>query len=169
MLIQNKKLLWQGHPVYAKAVINRILQEQWKPDTQQQLEDLKKRAAAYERYWKDGGALTKKSKAAGLQLLQDGKNEPVILNSIAWTMLTKAKTSQPPLQLALLIAKAANDGANGKNYNILDTYARSLYLTGKPLEATKVQAKAVSMCQIQHGRCASLYAVLDVYRSGGRL
>jgi len=67
------------------------------------------------------------------------------LNEIAWTLLTDEKIKTRNLKLAMKMAKAAFDASEGKDANIIDTYARALFDTGKVAEAVKQQKRAIEL------------------------
>jgi len=69
-----------------------------------------------------------------------------VLNEIAWTLLTDEKLKKRDLKLAVKFAQAAYDATAGKDANILDTYARALFDTGKIADAVKQQKRAVELC-----------------------
>lgn len=68
-----------------------------------------------------------------------------MLNEIAWTLLTDEKIKQRNLKLATKLAQGAVDASEGKDPNILDTFARALFDTGKINEAIKQQQRAVEL------------------------
>ena len=67
------------------------------------------------------------------------------LNEIAWTLLTDEKIKVRNLKLAMKMAKAAFDASEGKDANIVDTYARALFDTGRVAEAVKQQKRAIEI------------------------
>ena len=68
------------------------------------------------------------------------------MNEIAWTLLTDEKIKHRNLKLAMKFARAAFDSTEGKDANVLDTYARALFDTGKVDEAVKQQKRALELC-----------------------
>ena len=69
----------------------------------------------------------------------------MMLNEIAWTLLTDENIKQRDLTLATKLAKAAYDVSEGKEASIVDTYARALFDTGKVTEAIEHQKKAIEL------------------------
>ena len=69
---------------------------------------------------------------------------PVLLNQIAWIILTEDSVKHRDVALALNLAKSAVDASEGKEPGILDTYARALFDSGKVAEAIEQQQKAIT-------------------------
>ena len=80
--------------------------------------------------------------AAGIEKL-DIQN-PEMLNNIAWSILTDENIQQRDLPLATRLAKKALDATEGKEFHILDTYARALFDAGNVSEAIDYQKQAVA-------------------------
>jgi len=72
-------------------------------------------------------------------------NNPVLLNELAWDILTREDVKYRDLKLALRAAKVANERSDAKNPAILDTYARALFDNGHVQEAIETQKKAVGL------------------------
>jgi thiol-disulfide isomerase/thioredoxin len=71
----------------------------------------------------------------------------MMLNDIAWALLTDQKIKKRDLPLALKLARAAYDASEGKEAAIVDTYARAMFDNGKMDEAIQLQKKAVELCK----------------------
>jgi thiol-disulfide isomerase/thioredoxin len=71
----------------------------------------------------------------------------MMLNDVAWSLLTDEKIKNRDLNLAAALAKAAYDACDGKESSIVDTYARALADTGKLSEAVRYQKAAVELCK----------------------
>lgn len=67
------------------------------------------------------------------------------LNEWAWILLTDERIKNRDLDLATKLAAAAVDASDGKDANILDTYARALFDSGKTADAINIQRKAIAM------------------------
>jgi hypothetical protein len=78
--------------------------------------------------------------------LANSKN-PQLLNQVAWTILTDEGIKKRDIPLATQLAKAAVDASEGKDANILDTYARALFDGGKTADAIATQKKAISKAE----------------------
>ena len=70
---------------------------------------------------------------------------PVVLNELAWSLLTDQRIKKRDLKLALKFAQAASDACEGKEPAVLDTLARALFANGKLQEAIAQQKKAVEL------------------------
>ncbi len=66
-------------------------------------------------------------------------------NGLAWTLATTTGIDQRGLALAEKIAERANTAAKEKDPEILDTLARTRFLTGKTNEAVATEQKAVDI------------------------
>jgi thiol-disulfide isomerase/thioredoxin len=86
-------------------------------------------------------------------------------NELAWKMLTDTNIKERNLALAEKIAMRANDAAQGKDANILDTLARARFMQGKKDDAIALQEKAIKMAESDEQK-SSLQKSLDEYKSG---
>ncbi len=64
-------------------------------------------------------------------------------NEIAWTLLTDENIKTRNAKLALKFAQAAFAASGGKNPDVLETYARALFVTGRMDEGLKYLEQAV--------------------------
>ncbi|MHB1307953.1 MAG: hypothetical protein ACYC23_12830, partial [Limisphaerales bacterium] len=104
-------------------------------------------SAAFQQYMEAAVANdADQTKALGEKLARTDCKDPEILNQIAWTLLTEESLKNRDLVLATQIAKAARDASQGKDSNVLDTYARALFDSGKVEEAIAEQKLAVELC-----------------------
>ena len=85
-------------------------------------------------------------------------------NEIAWTILTDEKIKNRNLPLAMKFARAAFTASEGKDANILDTYARALFDTGKVSEAIEQQKRAIELCDDKEKK-AELKHTLQRYQA----
>ena len=67
-----------------------------------------------------------------------------ILNEWAWTILTDERVKTRDYALATRLAKAAVDTTDGKEANVLDTYARALFDSGETVAGIEWQKKAIA-------------------------
>ena len=82
------------------------------------------------------------------RLAMDFKDNPMLLNEMAWGIVDPAaKLEKPNYDAALILAKAAADATEMKDPNILDTYGMALYKKGRKAEAITVQTKAVELAK----------------------
>ena len=103
-------------------------------------------------------------KVAG-QIADEEKDNAMVLNELAWTLVTTKEIEKPDLALAERIARQANDAAKGEDPAILDTLARVIFMKGDQKAAIELQAKAVGMCEDEEAK-AMLQETLDSYKAG---
>jgi len=90
--------------------------------------------------------------------------DPETLNELAWTILTDESVKTRDLGLATRLAKAGVDASEGKDFAVLDTYARALFDSGKIADAVDCQKKAVAACENETAK-AELQATLKKYQA----
>ena len=86
-----------------------------------------------------------KTQQQGEKLLKELEGNALLLNELAWTLLTGEWIRGRDMDLAFRAAKAAYDACEGKDAAIVDTYARALFDTGKKEEAIEHQKKAIAL------------------------
>ena len=98
------------------------------------------------------------------QLSEGSKNGVMALNQMAWETAIRKESSRQELDLAERIARHANDAAEGKNAEVLDTLARVLFLKGEKKPAIEFQDRAAQLAEGR--RQAQFRATLDSYKEG---
>jgi tetratricopeptide (TPR) repeat protein len=93
--------------------------------------------------------------------------QALLLNEMAWTLLTEGRIKKRDLPLATKLAKAAYDACEGKEATIVDTYARALADSGRLDEAITYQKRAVDLAQ-DEGLKTDLAASLKKYQDRRR-
>jgi len=78
-------------------------------------------------------------------LSQAQKDNAMLQNDLAWRILTDKKSEQRDLDLAVTIAKRADEAAKGADANIIDTLARAKFMKGNKEEAIALQEKALKL------------------------
>lgn len=81
----------------------------------------------------------------------NGKEDPQLLNELAWTILDTKELKTPDYDVALSIAKQAADVTKHADAMILDTYSLALFKKGDVAKAIEVQTKAVEMAKKMSG------------------
>jgi predicted Zn-dependent protease len=84
------------------------------------------------------------SEAATKLLAKNGDNA-MMLNQLAWTMLTSKDLKDPDTGVIEKIAVQASKAAQDKDASILDTLARAYWVNGKKDKAVETQAAAVKL------------------------
>ena len=102
-----------------------------------------------EEYFRLVRSTGKEQQAAELggRILEGGRDNPALMNQLAWEILAQEGIVSRDLELALAAAEAANKATNGENVAVLDTYALALFETGEKKKAIKVQTKAVELAK----------------------
>lgn len=93
-----------------------------------------------------------KAAELGKKIMATESTNPMLLNELSWAILTDKNVKIRDYPLALKLAKAAVDATSGKDENILDTYAKALFESGKKEEAIAQQKKAIELCKDQDRR-----------------
>jgi len=91
-------------------------------------------------------------------------SDVTLQTEIAWTLLTDANIKTRNPKLALKFAKAAYDAGDGKNVDVLETYARALFANQRTDEAIQQQTRALELVQ-DPGRQQELKATLKSFQS----
>jgi len=141
------RIVWHGHPMASlDEVIGAVLAgthdiEAAKTEARKAAE-ARQMVVSVREYFR----LVKSTQDLSEKLLNDAKDNPMVLNQWAWMILTEEWIKNRDLGLAMKVAKAAYDASGGKDPAIVDTYARALFDTGKKQEAIEYQKKAIEMC-----------------------
>ena len=90
------------------------------------------------------GGYKTEAKKLGSQLAERTKGDAQLGNQLAWALLTEERIQEKDLALATQIAKQAGEDSKWEDPQILDTYARALFETGKKSEAVEYQKKAIA-------------------------
>ena len=107
----------------------------------------------------------KRFQAFMFALFKVAADEAQLLNEIAWTILTEEEVKSRDLDLALKVAKKANEVSGGEDPAILDTYARALFDNGKVDEAIEVQKKALELAKDHKAMRKELEEALKKYEA----
>ncbi|MCB1126579.1 MAG: hypothetical protein KDM81_08805, partial [Verrucomicrobiae bacterium] len=99
------------------------------------------------------------------RILKELRAQPQALNNIAWTIATDENVKHRDLKFALEVAKLALDATNEKEPDIIDTYARELFETGKVAEAVRYEEMALKLADDNPDLKAALQKSLDEFRA----
>ena len=165
------KIAWHGHPMadmeetldgVLAGTFDRAEYARKKAD-----EEAKHKASreTYQAYFKKirGGGTMEEARAI-MENWTDEASE-MMLNSLAWAILTEVEEGKRDIKLALEAAERANELTKGKNGPILDTYALALFENGKVEEAIGMQVKAVEATKGNKRMEADMQTRLDEYRA----
>jgi thiol-disulfide isomerase/thioredoxin len=98
------------------------------------------------------------------QLSDAHKGEAGMQNYLAWLIITDKTREKPNLKLAEMLANRANQAAKGRDFQILDTQARVLFMKGQKEEAIQTQTKAVALAEPEQKQ--AMQSTLDSYKKG---
>jgi thiol-disulfide isomerase/thioredoxin len=110
---------------------------------------------------KDGAAA---GELAG-RILEKQPDNALMLNEVAWALLTTPDLEPRDVALAKKIAERANDVSSGDRPDVLDTLARALFMAGDKEKALELQKKAVDKCDEEDLK-PLLQKTLDAYTKG---
>jgi thiol-disulfide isomerase/thioredoxin len=89
------------------------------------------------------------------------------LNELSWRIMTEDEfADSKDLKLALAMGKKANELTGGKNWEILDTYARALFENKNAKEAVETEKKAIALAEkadVEDEARKALKDALDLY------
>ena len=106
-----------------------------------------------------------KQKALGLarKMIKVESRNVLLLNDIAWAMMTDEAVEVRHVSVALELARRAYRLSEAKESYVADTYARALFDDGQIKEAVKIATKALELCRDNEER-TRLAATLRRYR-----
>ena len=145
-------IAWHGHPMAGlDEVVGEMAAGRFDLALAKQVE---RTAKLQEEYFKLVSASGDSPRTAelGRQVVAGFSKTPGALDEFAWRILTDRNIKARDLDLALRTAKSAYDLTRGTNSSILDTYARTLFETGKREEAVKMQQAAIAACKDERQR-----------------
>ena len=93
------------------------------------------------------GGDKEEAKKLGSQLAERTKGDAQLGNQLAWALLTEERIKEKDLALATQVAKQAGEDSKWEDPQILDTYARALFDSGKKDEAIEYQKKAIARAE----------------------
>lgn len=95
-------------------------------------------------------------KARGIEvaqrLLTHAKDEPMVLNEIAWALLNGYQVGAQDAELALMAAEGAIKASPTSSPAMFDTQAKALLALARPAEAVAVARKALDLCKSDEER-----------------
>ena len=165
---KNGNLLWHGHPM---AGLDDVL-EQVVAGSFDYIAYAKKQAAEekeqvrvlalYKSYFTTVETDRDEAARIGRQLVE-GPDNPMMLNALAWRILTDVPQEHRDLELARQAAAKAVKLTEEKNPSMLDTYARALYELGKKYvaDAATQQKKAIALVEANDDMPDGLKKFLD--------
>lgn len=137
------RIVWHGHPMgnLDKTIENVLAGTH-------DVEKTKREQAAEEklpRYFELAVKGDPGARAVGESILQDAGSHVMLLNRMAWAIVTAPQIKNRDLDLAERVARAGVEASEAKDASVLDTYARVLHAAGKKEQAIEMQKKAISV------------------------
>ena len=165
-------LLWHGHPM---AGLDNVLEKVVAPGfdsvafAKQNAAAEKQRArleTLYREYFATVRSDADEAAKAGAEIVE-GSTNAMMLNALAWKILTEVAEERRDLELARRAALKAVELTDEKEAAVLDTYALALYEQGKQFigQAVAYQQKAVSLAEGNDRMRQSLQKALERYES----
>ena len=143
------KIVWVGSPMGMDDALKQIVEGTFDAVAYaEQKKQIEANAAKLQGWQKDYFAKVGSGNSEGTVAIADQIIEiadPGLLNEFAWNILTKVKEENRDMDVALKAAGKANDMTKGKQPAVLDTYAFSLFQSGKVQDAIAQQTKAVEL------------------------
>ena len=160
---KNGNVVWHAHPLSNLAkTIDAVLAGTHDLEAARRLEQAEGLMYQYLQLVRSPSR-AKKAAPVGAQVLEYGKSDPILMNELAWAIVAQAGLIVRDYDLAEKAAQAAYEGTEGKNAEILDTYARVLFDSGKKKEAVKYEEQAVQMAPDEQAR-KGFEQTLEKYR-----
>ena len=99
----------------------------------------------------------------GARLLEDHAEDALVLDSLAWGILTDETVLVPDLPLALEAARRAQALTGDTDAEVLETLARALVMTGSRDEGLAVHRRAIAACVDDPSTRLTLEEILAEY------
>ncbi len=155
---QKGRIIWHDHPMGGiEEVLDKVIAGKFDVADAKALIEQRQREQArmmkaftlMKKYFELAAEAGNEQEAAkvGAQVYDLAKDNPGLMNRLAWDILTKKGLAVRDHKLALKAAVAANEATKGQDASILDTYALALYENGQRELAVKVQEKAVKLAR----------------------
>jgi thiol-disulfide isomerase/thioredoxin len=165
-------LLWHGHPM---AGLDGVLEKAVAPDfdgvafakeTAAEGKEQARLETLYREYFATVRSDASEAAKAGAQVVE-GSTNAMMLNALAWKILTDVAEDQRDLELARRAALKAVELTEEKSAAVLDTCALALYEQGKKYigQAVTYQKRAVSLAEGNERMRQSLQKALERYES----
>jgi thiol-disulfide isomerase/thioredoxin len=103
----------------------------------------------------------------GERIVDFGREDFLLMNDFAWKIATEPGLIKRDLDLAMRAAQIAYDATEGKNVDILDTYARVLFERGQKKEAVECQREAVKLAATDEAREALAKTLAKYEKAAG--
>lgn len=150
------RLVWQGHPMDGlDEVLAHLVEGTFDADAAREISAQRQLDAEYaelldvwaQQYYilATYGRDTAGADAVGAEILAHGDASPRILSMLAWDILTDEDLEYRNTAFALELAERARELTDDEDPDVIDTYARALYETGRVEEAIRQQNRAIAL------------------------
>lgn len=157
------KVVWHGHPMSRIGnIIDEVLAGTYDIERSRRSEQARTMMAQYLQMVRSPGK-ARKAAVLGAKVIEYGREDMLLLNDFAWTIAMEAGLIRRDFDLAMRAAQAAYDACEGKVAQVVDTYARVLFESGKKEEAIKYQEQAVKLAEGQEVQ-KELVETLEKYK-----
>lgn len=99
------------------------------------------------------------------KVAEKNKDNAMMLNQLAWQLVTQDGLKGKAATTALQLATKACDASGGKDASIMDTLARATYISGDKDKAIQLQEKAIGLADDEDLK-KQLKSTLDSYKEG---
>jgi len=145
---QQGRLAWHGSPFTGlDQVVEKVVAGTYNLEARKLMNDyftLLFRAQQTEKK-AEKNKLNEQARKVGQALLKTAADDVEVLDLLAWNILSVAELKNPDVELAATACQAALKLSKGKDPNVLETYAKVLWTTGRKSEAIAQQKKAIEI------------------------
>jgi len=161
------KIAWAGHPMTIDEPLAKVIKGEWDLE-----EGRKAQVAELEgRYFyprtmellSDDATAEQGYELVYAMLQSPMADEPMMLNAIAWNILTNDKVAARDYDAAIAAASAAAEKTDWKDPSVIDTLARAYFDKGNRDKAIELQGKAVEIAKGTRME-ADLTKTLEAYK-----
>lgn len=156
-------IVWHDHPmaeldeVVEQVIAGKFDAEAGKKrmrEREQAMKELMETYQLVQQYFELAESAGKEAEASevGQRILTrigDNRDGAMMLNELAWRILTETGIQNRDVKLALTAAEKANTATGDNSAAVLDTYALALYENGEKQKAVDVQRRAVKRAEEQ--------------------
>ncbi len=152
----NGIIVWQGHPMAMDVVLAEVVAGNFDPvafeQKQKEQQSLQKKMSLLLQQYSieamvDSETPTEKSRKLASEFIEAAPSQ--WLNYFAMLIMKHEKLSFRDHEMALKAVQKAYEMTDGKDLEVLNTYALALYQNGKVADAISHQQKLMKMCQNQ--------------------
>ncbi len=161
-------MVWHGHPMSGlDKTIAAVIAGTHNIDTARRRAEARSLVTLYMELVKSPSKADKAG-VVGNRIITQGREDFLLMNDFAWKIATEPGLMKRDLELAMRAVQAAHDETQGKNVEILDTYARVLNERGQKQAAIEYQRKAVELATNKDTRDALQKTLTKYEKKAGK-